>query len=247
MKKALRLAFESLKKTDWPTDDIRAYAIVAAAQECGEYDYAEFLYEKIDPAIRVKDRAGHRRLVYDGLARTIVSMFRGDRLREGVVRRILPAPPFTGENAAQVAKAALFAGIEDDVDTLRFLREQQQPSGSFLQLLQTDNPEPAWYHDLVILHGMAAGAILASSDPNDAYLFEPVKKAALYTLREVQPDHASAQPWALHAMLMHEETVPVADILLHAAGIQSPATMDGVSILLVADALRLLQIYENPN
>ena len=61
-----------------------------------------------------------------------------------------------------------------------------------------------------------------------------------------QPDHATAQPWALFAFVWNPQTRPLADQLLHAARVQDPAARNGVSLILLADALYCLRLFEGP-
>ena len=71
-------------------------------------------------------------------------------------------------------------------------------------------------------------------------------RATEYHQRETQPDHASSQPWGLFAFAWNPDTRPLADQLLHAATVQHPVGQDGVSLILLADALYCLRLFEGP-
>lgn len=107
----------------------------------------------------------------------------------------------------------------------------QQLDGRFLQF-DGSNPEPWWYHELVILHAVATCAALYGKD----WVAKAVPKAAHFHHAETQPDHATSQPWAIHAFLMDDETLPTADLMLLAAEVNQPQGLDAVSRILLADA-----------
>jgi hypothetical protein len=126
---------------------------------------------------------------------------------------------------------------ESSEGSARSLLEQiaarQQPDGRFLDKNASDNPEPMWYHELALLHAVTTYAYRTKSKrAQDASL-----KAAAYQAAQIQPDHASSHPFAMHAFLRSDDGTYLADMMLHAAGVQQPATMDSVSLLLLADAL----------
>ncbi|HLL89432.1 MAG TPA: hypothetical protein VK324_09020, partial [Tepidisphaeraceae bacterium] len=68
-------------------------------------------------------------------------------------------------------------------------------------------------------------------------------RAAEFHQNETQPDHASAQPWGLFPMIRNPLTRPLADQILHAATTQHPAGLEGVSLMLAADALYCLRLF----
>jgi hypothetical protein len=116
----------------------------------------------------------------------------------------------------------------------------QQWSGAFLKAGPSDNPETLWYHELVLLHAAASYAVQS----NDALATAAVMQAADYHLNETQPDHASAQPWALLAFIWRHEAQPLADQMLHALQVQQPQTSGGVPSMLLADALYCLRLLK---
>jgi hypothetical protein len=77
-----------------------------------------------------------------------------------------------------------------------------------------------------------------------------VARATAFHQRETQPDHASAQPWGLFAFICNPQTRPLADHMLHAATVQAASgaggVNDGVALILLADALYCLRLFDGP-
>jgi hypothetical protein len=118
------------------------------------------------------------------------------------------------------------------------LADAQRDSGAFLTATNSDNPETLWYHELSILHAAASYSVQAENRDTG----RAVARATDFHLRETQPDHASGQPWGLFAFIWNPSTRPTADALLHAVTLQSPS-IDGVSLILLADALYCLRLF----
>ena len=114
----------------------------------------------------------------------------------------------------------------------------QHAGGAWLSATGSDSPETLWYHELVLLHAAASYAARAE----DAAVASAADRNAAYHLRETQPDHATNQPWGLFAFIRHPETRPLADQLLHSLAVQQPGRADGVSSILLADALYCLRL-----
>ena len=127
-------------------------------------------------------------------------------------------------------------------DTMGRLIRGQTVEGTFLVPGPSDNPETWWYHELVLLHAAASYAVQVE----DRKVAAAVARATEHHLRETQPDHATAQPWALFAFAWDERTRPLADQVLHSAAVHRPAGHDGVSLILLADALYCLRLFERP-
>lgn len=125
-------------------------------------------------------------------------------------------------------------------DTFGRLARFQQPNGGFLASTAADQPETLWYHELQILHALASYAVQAEDRPIAA----AVAKATRFHQNETQPDHATTQPWGLFAFIWNADTRMLADQLLHSARIQHPEQIDGVSLMLHADCLYCLQLFE---
>ncbi len=104
-----------------------------------------------------------------------------------------------------------------------------------------ENPETWWYHELVVLHAVATYAAMTG----DRDAGEAARRAAAFHHAETQPDHATNQPWAIHAFLSDPEFTPTADFMLLAAGVNQPGSLDAVSRILLADAAVCLSLPES--
>jgi hypothetical protein len=122
-------------------------------------------------------------------------------------------------------------------DTFGRLGRAQRQSGAFLAVDASDNPESLWYHELCMLHAAATYAAQAE----DRGVARSVARATAYAQSEIQPDHATSQPWGLFAFIWNESTRPTADQLFHTAALREPP--DGVSLILLADALYCLRLF----
>lgn len=127
-------------------------------------------------------------------------------------------------------------------DVFGKLARAQQPSGAFLLAGASDNPETHWYHELAVLHAAASYAVQAE----DRMLATAVRRATDFHLGETQPDHATAQPFALFAFIWNPATHPFADQLLHAVQTIRPAPGPDVASILLADALYCLRLFTKP-
>ncbi len=119
--------------------------------------------------------------------------------------------------------------------TMSRLIAHQSSRGTFFNFDPTsgDNPEPWWYHELVATHAVTSFAHLTG----DASAAQAAERAAAFHHAETQADHASGQPWAVHAFLATTETIPTAELLLLAAtGAGQSAHPGVVSRLILADA-----------
>lgn len=118
------------------------------------------------------------------------------------------------------------------------LARGQCDNGAFLEAAASDNPEPAWYHELALLHASASYAVQAE----DRTVARAVASSAKYLVAEVQPDHATGQPWGVFAFIWAgPETRAMADHLLHAASMRRP--LDAISLILLSDALYCLKLF----
>jgi hypothetical protein len=143
--------------------------------------------------------------------------------------------------ALQVAGSIFVRDAWTDLsaDVFGKLARGQQASGAFLRSSASDNPETLGYHELVLLHAAASYAVQATDRP----LSVAVARAAEFHLNQMQPDHATTQPWALFAFIWHAPTRPLADQLLHASITQQPTTQTGIPAVLLADALYCLRLF----
>jgi hypothetical protein len=194
----------------------------------GQLDAHAATLDDETPAV---DGGGHRRPMYDGLlARyTTPTAVYGEAATTRCGRFVADAAPLRADNAAVAVGVAFDALAIGDVRPIDFIVAQQRDAGWFIDRTGSDNPEPLWYHELSLLHAVVQC---------DAKRFaEPIRRSAEYHAIEVQPDHASSHPLALAALLRVPNGVFLVDMMLHAAGVQSPSTMDTVSLLLLHDAL----------
>lgn len=111
---------------------------------------------------------------------------------------------------------------------------------ALLDLAPDDNPEPAWYHELLLLHLLAS---FAWQDGSEGALGALAARAAHHQ-RETQPDHATNEPWAVHAFAVDPATHFTADQMLHAAEMNRVSGTDGgtagihaVGLMALRDAL----------
>jgi hypothetical protein len=159
-------------------------------------------------------------------------------------------PAGRGASATEAAMAALTLHVAGKVfvrdaftdlasDTFGRLTRRQQPSGAFLLAGVSDNPDTHAYHELVVLHAAASYAVQAE----DRGVASAVARATRFHMNQTQPDHATEQPWALFAFLWNPESRPLADQILHAC---AAGESSGVSLLLLADALYCLRLFEQP-
>jgi hypothetical protein len=151
--------------------------------------------------------------------------------------------------AAWIALALFVAGkifVRDAwtdlaADAFGRLTRGQQANGALLASTAADNPETTWYDELVLLHAAASYAVQAE----DRGVAAAVQRATQYHLNETQPDHATTQPWGVFAFIWNRKTQPLADQVLHAAFTQHPEGLDGVSMILLADALLCLRLFDS--
>jgi hypothetical protein len=132
-------------------------------------------------------------------------------------------------------------------DTFGRLTRAQTTSGAWLAAGPADNPEAHWFDELVLLHAAASYAVQAEDRP----LAAAVARNTEFQQRETQPDHATREPWGLFAFVWNAGTRPLAEQLLHAASVQQAGSAggsstdmaDGVSSILLADALYCLRLF----
>jgi hypothetical protein len=122
------------------------------------------------------------------------------------------------------------------------IARRQAPCGAFVMAGRGDNLDTVWYHELVILHAVASYAVQAG----DETLKSAAARGAAHVQEELQPDHATNDPWGLPGFLLCAETLPLADQVLHAAtalqGAVGRGGVSGVTSLLLADALYCLEV-----
>jgi hypothetical protein len=159
-------------------------------------------------------------------------------------------PAIMGPIAAETAWSALALHVAGKVfirdawtdlagDAMGRLTRGQQPSGAFLDASSADNPESAWFHELAILHAVSSYAVQAE----DRGVARAVARNTEFHLREIQPDHATSQPWGLFAFVWNPATRSLADQLLHTVQLLDPQRSDALSLILLSDALYCLRLF----
>ncbi len=202
---------------------------------------------------RIVDGAGHSRPLYRGL---LIYALAHSEARIGKLAEVFatsrrdafasfadarsPVLASNGSAIIELAFDALAAScVAESVSSdpaagvLMHIASSQQSDGSYLARTSSDNPEPTWYYELALLHAMASFAYRR----DDSTARASAMRAARYQAEQIQPDHASSHPFAMHAFLRDEQGTYLADMMLHAAGVQQPSRMDTVSLLLLADAV----------
>ena len=139
--------------------------------------------------------------------------------------------------------ATITLGGSSPATTLGRVIEAQDPRGPYFTFdgKAGDNPEPWWYAELVVLHAVATYAVVSGNEA----AADSARLAAAFHHAETQPDHATSQPWALHAFLSDANSLPTADLLLLAATAQQPASLGVVPRVLLADAAVCLSAYRS--
>jgi len=117
----------------------------------------------------------------------------------------------------------------------------QYSNGSFFNLPANLAIEMQTYYELVLLHAITSYAV----EFHDAAAMQSVARAADFHVNETQPDHATTQPWAVHAFVLHPPARSFADQMLHALRTQAAGRIDRISLLLLADAIYCLSRSEN--
>jgi hypothetical protein len=198
---------------------------------------------------RVVDRLGHDRPLYKPLLAYAMAMAAGKA--QLTVGDAAPAGYGAADAAAgdRVAAAAwgalaeLAMGRSLDAGPLAVMQTivaAQQPSGGFLATRSSDSLEALWFHELAILHAVASFAV----QRGQAWMRPAVARAVRYHIEETQPDHATNQPWGLTAFLLEPDGWPLADSMLHAAGVHGAVEgrgSHGLTLMLLADALYCLR------
>jgi hypothetical protein len=110
--------------------------------------------------------------------------------------------------------------------------DNQLADGALLPMDDTVHPEMQWYSQRILLHAMASWAV-ESGDPK---IFAAAARAAAFEMAEVQPDHATQQPWGVFAFLIDPNTAIAAEEILHQA-VMGNAGTEAISLILLADAL----------
>lgn len=104
-------------------------------------------------------------------------------------------------------------------------------------------PDTWWYGELVALHAVTAYAIHAV---DDADAWQASRKGAAFIHAEIQPDHATALPWAIAAFVLTPGCHTTAEWVLNACMIQYGGAPTGAALVILADALYGLRHVQPP-
>jgi len=207
--------------------------------------------ERPPPTGPVVDGAGHSRPIYAGVlvyawlraasgaGVPIAPMMAWCELLEANLAKWsgsqYPAAIAWSMLALRVAAAPLGRADWTELAEKKFAQfaHNQQADGALLQPQPDTNPETRWYDELVLLHAMCSYGVEA----HDPAIASAVGRAAEFNMLEMQPDHATQQPWALFAFYSQPQTRIQAEQILHTAIMHGRANLDAISLILLADAL----------
>lgn len=117
------------------------------------------------------------------------------------------------------------------------IAQRQQSSGAFAIFNHDESPDLFWFSELVLLHAITSAAI----EYDDRALLDSARRAAAFHFAETQPDHATTQPWAIHAFVLDPAHVSLSELILHGMFMNSPEGPGELALLLLADALHCLR------
>jgi len=147
--------------------------------------------------------------------------------------RALADPLAGADSAVGVWWGLTLAATGQPTRVFQDLLLRQRPTGEFFPAGRYDSPDLHWYDELVVLHAVATRAAHTA----DAALLAAADRAARFHTEETQPDHATSQPWAIHAFCRSDQTLPLAELLLHGALAQNAGRLDAIGRILLADAV----------
>jgi len=156
-----------------------------------------------------------------------------------VLDRHLPLAAWTG--LAMMATGQVLdrpAWSAKACDLFRRIAAGQTPGGAFRAQSAADNLESFWYDELVILHAITSFCVRWPGLID----LSVIARAADFHFNEIQPDHATGEPWALLAFILHEPARMLADQMLHGVSMQFPDGVNGVAAILLADGLQGLRL-----
>ncbi|MGN6726274.1 MAG: hypothetical protein ACTHLZ_10175 [Tepidisphaeraceae bacterium] len=156
---------------------------------------------------------------------------------------MLPAPASLGSAAAVGVWEMYSKFIAGDQSAAAWLTEAVEAlCPTALIAGPGDNPEPGWQSEMVILHALHAFALIQ----RDPALIQKTLRCTQFHLEEIQPDHATNEPWAIHAYASHPDGAVTAETLLHAALMHHGGTLSEPARLIAHDAAAALEAYLAP-
>ena len=151
----------------------------------------------------------------------------------------IPAPASEGSTIANAVWLAYARFACGDSSTLSWLTQACAAlNPTALVHTSADNPEPWWQNEMLILHALHSFALLTD---DEACLMKTLACADFH-LREIQPDHATNEPWSIHAYANHPDGRVTAETLLHAGLINNGGTLSPVSMLVACDAVYAMNV-----
>jgi hypothetical protein len=156
---------------------------------------------------------------------------------------VWPQPAANGiAGVSAVWQAYLQASLGDPVAQNWLAHVIKNLSPTAFNAGPNDNPEPWWASELMVLHALQSFALLTG----DASLEAPLRRCVEFHLAEIQPDHATNEPWAIHAFGLHPDGNITGETLLHAGFVQGGGALTSGATLIAADALFALENAKLP-
>jgi hypothetical protein len=153
-----------------------------------------------------------------------------------------PAPAIHGAAAANAVWQAYLQHVLGDPAANGWLtRVIESLDPTALRAGIHDNPEPWWANELLILHALQSFVLISPETRSNARLSEKIAGCVTFHVAEIQPDHATNEPWAIHAFGRVSDAQLTAETLLHAALVNNGGNLSPVAQLIAADALHALE------
>ncbi len=194
----------------------------------------------IDLRAALKMAEGHNRAFVIACLRGVHSARSGSAtgIDFGLPRMPLPLPASQGSRASELVWLAYLKFVMGDPSAAAWLGaacDALDPTA--LKTTASDNPEPWWQNEMLMLHALHSYALIH----RDGRAIAKTLACADFHIREIQPDHATNEPWAAHAYASHIDGRVTAETLLHSAQIQNAGKLTEVSRLIVSDAVAALE------
>jgi len=152
---------------------------------------------------------------------------------------MIPAPAARGSEVAEAVWLTYLRYACGDAPAAQWLADACHAlDPTALHTTTADNPEPWWQNEMLILHALHSFALLTD---DEASLMKTLACADFH-LREIQPDHATNEPWSIHAYANHPDGRVTAETLLHAGLINNGGTLSPVSMLVACDAVYAMNV-----
>lgn len=98
-------------------------------------------------------------------------------------------------------------------------------------------PESWWYAQLVEAHAAASHALLTG----DRSILDRAQRRAKFIHAEIQPDHATGLPWAIHAFVITPGCEATAEWILNSTMVQYAGAPRGLALVILSEALYCLR------